>query len=203
MEFNFNNIEGSKKYKQLLNTAKDLFFKYGLNRVSVEEVCEKANVSKMTFYKYFDNKLALMIFILQSFYDWGAQVFLEIWESDTNFGEKIKQAVRFKMQLTRELGDDMVLELMNSSYPEIKEFLKKQQDFWIQKLLTFFVEAQINGEIREDVKPEFILFVLTQVASWAENEHLLALYDDPRDLIREVLNFYINGLIIKEQIVSD
>ena len=43
-------------YQILFSTAKNLFFKFGLRRVSVEEICIKASVSKMTFYRNFNNK---------------------------------------------------------------------------------------------------------------------------------------------------
>ena len=56
----------NRKYDDIMSTGKDLFWKYGIRRVTVEEICEKSNVSKMTFYKYFPNKetLALELSIL-------------------------------------------------------------------------------------------------------------------------------------------
>jgi AcrR family transcriptional regulator len=41
----------------ILSTAKDLFWKHGFRRVSVEEICKKSGISKMTFYRYFPNKI--------------------------------------------------------------------------------------------------------------------------------------------------
>ena len=46
----------SKKQQQIIETAEELFFRHGIKRVTVEEICQKASVSKMTFYKYFANK---------------------------------------------------------------------------------------------------------------------------------------------------
>ena len=46
----------SVKNDQIVKIGKDLFYKYGIKRVSVEEICAKANVSKMTFYKFYNNK---------------------------------------------------------------------------------------------------------------------------------------------------
>ena len=44
------------KYNQILTKGKELFWKYGIKRVAIEEICKQAHVSKMTFYKYFKNK---------------------------------------------------------------------------------------------------------------------------------------------------
>ena len=49
----------SQKRDQLLQTGEALFIKHGMRRVTVEEICRQAGVSKPTFYKYFQNKAAL------------------------------------------------------------------------------------------------------------------------------------------------
>ena len=46
----------SVKHKKLIQTGKALFFKYGIKKVSVAEICKEAGVSKMTFYKHYANK---------------------------------------------------------------------------------------------------------------------------------------------------
>ena len=48
------------KREQLIRTGKELFWKFGFRRVTVEEICSEAGISKMTFYKYFSNKLDLV-----------------------------------------------------------------------------------------------------------------------------------------------
>jgi AcrR family transcriptional regulator len=61
--------QDNKKYQDLLNTARELFFKHGTKRVTIEEICEKADVSKMTFYKFFRNKEDLGIRMLSQISD--------------------------------------------------------------------------------------------------------------------------------------
>ncbi|NQV51449.1 MAG: helix-turn-helix transcriptional regulator, partial [Candidatus Marinimicrobia bacterium] len=43
------------KEGDILRTAEKLFMQFGYNRVTVEEICREAKVSKVTFYKYFSN----------------------------------------------------------------------------------------------------------------------------------------------------
>lgn len=44
------------KQRELIETAAQLFFKHGFKRVTVEEICRTAKVSKVTFYRYFAAK---------------------------------------------------------------------------------------------------------------------------------------------------
>ena len=46
----------SKSYQAIIDTAKTLFMKHGMRRITVEEICREASVSKMTFYRLFTNK---------------------------------------------------------------------------------------------------------------------------------------------------
>ena len=66
--YNFSNlsqlIEKSKKATLLVDEAEKLFLRYGLEKVSVEEICQVAKVSKMTFYRYFQNKIHIFLFII-------------------------------------------------------------------------------------------------------------------------------------------
>ncbi|MBN2410872.1 helix-turn-helix transcriptional regulator, partial [candidate division KSB1 bacterium] len=63
-------------------TAKELFFKYGIRRVTIEEICKKARVSKMTFYKFFQNKIELAIVMLKKLYDDAEEDLDKITNSD-------------------------------------------------------------------------------------------------------------------------
>ncbi|MDH5400751.1 MAG: TetR/AcrR family transcriptional regulator, partial [Cyclobacteriaceae bacterium] len=58
-------ITQNRKYQAIFETAKELFWKYGIRRVTIEEICKEAGVSKMTFYKFFPNKVALANTILE------------------------------------------------------------------------------------------------------------------------------------------
>ena len=57
-------FKDNKKFQDTITTAKMLFWKHGIKRVSIEEICKEASVSKMTFYKFFKNKEALAEYLL-------------------------------------------------------------------------------------------------------------------------------------------
>jgi len=52
------------KRELVLKTGKELFWKFGFKRVTIEEVCKEAGISKMTFYKFFTNKIDLVKIIM-------------------------------------------------------------------------------------------------------------------------------------------
>ena len=88
----------NKKKQQILLTGKELFWKYGIRRVTVEEICSRSGVSKMTFYKYFSNKNALVKNILDTFYKKSMDRYREIMASKRKYKDKVADLYRIKLE---------------------------------------------------------------------------------------------------------
>ena len=70
----------SEKFEAILNAAKSLFWKHGIRRVTIEEICEVAGVSKMTCYKYFSNKTAIARYLIEDMFESGIKAYKEIYQ---------------------------------------------------------------------------------------------------------------------------
>jgi AcrR family transcriptional regulator len=189
-------VKENKKLNRILETARKLFWKHGLKRVSVEEICCEAGVSKMTFYKHFANKTELAKFILDIFFQDSMNEYRKIMESDLPFHERIKSAITFKMINTTGISQELINELYKSGDPEIMDFIQQ----WLNKSLSMIMDDfrswQAKGEIRPDIKPEFILYMLNKVmAEMATDEHLTRLYADTAAMSREFITFLFYGLL--------
>ena len=89
---------GNKKLQQLIENAWDLFWQFGFTRVSIEEICKEAGVSKMTFYKHFKNKNDLVRFIMKEMSEYSLRLYDEIMSEDIPFVEKIHKSVELKIE---------------------------------------------------------------------------------------------------------
>lgn len=56
--------QSQKKLDRIKEKAEELFFKYGYNGVSVDQIAKEAGVSKMTLYKHFHTKEDLFIEVI-------------------------------------------------------------------------------------------------------------------------------------------
>jgi AcrR family transcriptional regulator len=63
---------------KLFKAGRKLFWKYGFRRVSVDEICREAGVSKMTFYRAFEDKQDLAKTIFRKVAEEGVKQFIEI-----------------------------------------------------------------------------------------------------------------------------
>jgi AcrR family transcriptional regulator len=183
------------KRKQLIQTAKELFFKFGIKRVTVEEICREANVSKMTFYKHFRNKNGLVKTWITEMTDEAMERYRSLMESDLPFQEKVRQTIQMKMEGTDGMSQDFFSDYIPHAEPELHDFLHQRMHEMMGLVIQDYVEAQKRGDIRQDIKIEFILWYLNKILDIMEDEALQQLYDNPQDLIREMLNFFFYGIM--------
>src|SRR4051794_13906869 len=94
----------SLKKESLLSSAKELFCQYGLNKVSVDEICEKAKTSKMTFYRHFEDKSDLVVTLLNLHYRNSETEFQQLLAQKVPFSKKFQQLLELNDKSRKELG---------------------------------------------------------------------------------------------------
>jgi AcrR family transcriptional regulator len=185
----------SPKYIQLVEAAHGLFWRHGIKRVSVEEICRTAGVSKMTFYAHFKNKVELALYVLRKVMQTGIRAYRDIMDRDASFAEKAADFIQLKIDANPEVSREIIEELVYSPIPEIAEYIHGQTRQNIQLLLDDLAQAQQKGEIRQDIKPEFLLFFIQHMIELASDERLTGMYASPQDLTRELLSLFFYGIL--------
>lgn len=183
------------KYVQLGEAAYGLFWRHGIKRVTVEEICRSAQVSKMTFYRYFDNKIALALYVLQKVMQVGRQIYREIMDRDAPFSEKASAFIQLKMDGSDDVSQEIVQDLVNSPIPEIARYIHQESQENLKMMQEDLRLAQEKGEVRGDIKPEFLLYFINRMIKMATDEALAPLYPSPQDLTRELLNLFFYGIL--------
>ena len=184
-----------KKYQHLLEAARDLFLHYGIKRVTVEEICEKAGVSKMTFYKHFKNKIDLALFILNKEFEEGLNRYKGIMDRDVPYSKKAEEIIKLKLESSEDIGEEILKDLMASSIPEVAEMMQKISKENFKLFLDDMIAAQKKGEIRKEINPHFIIAMLGKMQEMAADEKVLSMYESPQALSSEIINFFFYGIL--------
>lgn len=191
------------KLQQIYSTARSLFWKFGLKRVSVEEICREAGVSKMTFYKHFKNKSELFIAVYNKVAEEALGKYHQIMNQNIPFTDKVKQTIQLKMEQTNEVSRELLDDLFKNGDTEIINYFVLKRNETIQMILNDYIKAQKNGDIRQDINPKFILYFLNHMFDMAADEKLIALYENTQDLIMELTSFFFYGIIPPQKETQD
>ena len=185
--------KGSKKMNRIIETATELFTKHGIGRITIEEICRTAGASKMTFYKYFDNKIDLLHHIWERWFDEGYRTLDEIDEMDIPFAEKMRKLIEWKMDLVSKMSPEFIEEILNTS-PELAAFIGEMRVKNLSRFMVFLERAQQRGDMRK-MRPEFFMAIMNKLVDVISDEKLSTAYPDRLELIREVHNFLFFGIL--------
>lgn len=184
----------NKKQKAILETSRGLFWKYGFRRVTINEICREAKTSKMTFYRFFPNKLELARSVFDEVADEGLLNFRKILKEHSSPSEKVKKMLQLKLDGTNNISNEFINDFYNNPDLGLKQHIEeKTRSVWVE-IIKLFKDGQNEGWIRRDLKVEFLFFFLQNTSAIMADKELLKLYNSPQDLIMEIANLFVYGI---------
>ncbi len=184
----------NKKFQNTVNTAKKLFWKHGIKRISIEEICTETPVSKMTFYKFFKNKEVLAEYILREVLTGWHDGYLSIMNQKTPFTAKIKKVIELEQKASQNMSEEFIKDIYNSEFTGLQKIINTDRNKYHAEIVKDMIEAQQQGEIRKDIKPEFILYLLEDIGNKVMDQKLSRLYKSKQELIMELTNYFFYGI---------
>lgn len=185
----------SAKYMSIIESARQLFWKHGFKRVTIDELCEAANVSKMTFYKFFANKVELAKEMFAKESSNGVAMFKQILHGPGTPAEKVQNIVQLKISGTTEISREFLIDFYQDSNNGLREFVKEQSRLAWVEIIEEIRQAQSIGILSKEIKPELFLHVTQTMSSLVTNHELLSLYETPSQLISELMQLMAYGLL--------
>jgi AcrR family transcriptional regulator len=187
-------LHDNKKYQNLINTARELFFKHGTKRVTIEEICEKADVSKMTFYKFFRNKEDLATKILSELKDRIFKEQDEIMNQSIPFMDKIKGIMNHFIKTSEQL-EDIFLDEMWGADEAFMNFFSTLKNKSNQLMIEFIRKGQNEGVIRKSLKPELIIYLAEVMENVMNSDRMKSIVPDPHERLDLMLNLTFYGIV--------
>jgi AcrR family transcriptional regulator len=89
-----NRLPRSARRKQLLNAAQDVFVAQGYHAAAMDDIAERAGVSKPVLYQHFQSKLELYLALLDTHCDALASRTRAVMASTTDNKERVEAAIR-------------------------------------------------------------------------------------------------------------
>lgn len=186
-------IKKLSKQSKLLMSARRLFLRHGMKRVTIDEICSSANVSKMTFYKYFQSKLEIAKRVIDEIIREQTQIFEAIMQSQEPFYEKSKRILEQKLRVQREYGDVFLEDILRTGGP-LQEFINEKIKGGVKMSLKWLEQGKSEGFVRAELKPEFFTYLMEAITRMAEDERVKAIYPDIHDRLEAVTRFGMYGL---------
>lgn len=116
-----------KKQQQLIEAATEFPCRHGMRRVTVEEICRNAGISKMTFYKYFTDKNAIARAVLDFLINTGLKMYDEMIAGTVPFAKIVEKILMLSTHQIHACGSAFPDDLMNTKSPLHAYFIEQQK----------------------------------------------------------------------------
>ena len=189
----------SEKYNAIVKTAHDLFWKFGIRRVTIGEICKEAGASKMTFYRFFPDKNELAKEVIRNLFKKISDDYRKIMARNVSFEEKVRQQLIMKFEGTDQLSSELIKDVYGNPDSELCKLWKSLAEEIVQKVYEDYAYAQKKGWVRKDLNLKFIFYMSNKTIEMASDEQLQAMYPDLQSLIMEIANFFFYGILSRNQ----
>lgn len=178
----------------LIEAGHELFWKFGFKKVTVEDVCKKAGVSKMSFYRYYENKTELAKRVLDNVISDGVVKFREIMTDDDTAVNKMHRFIDLKIEGTNNISKEFIADIYGDMGSEIQQYMAKLTAHTITTMIEEFRNAQSRGVFNSNFKPELLFALSNSYIELIKSPALSSLYANPQEMIVELVNLITFGI---------
>jgi AcrR family transcriptional regulator len=178
----------------LLASAKKLFWQYGIKRVSVEDICTGAGLSKMTFYRNFENKDAIAYELMRGLTEVGQTRFAEIMERSESLPARLREVIKMKLAYSQGISDEFLHDVLRSDDPKFLNLLEAQHKQSRDQLSHYLIESIGREEIDPNLNIAFVLFMVDDISNKMDDEAMVAIFPDPVDRIEHLISLLFFGI---------
>ena len=185
-----------KKDVLLKQIATKLFYEQGWVLTSVAEICRVADVSRVTFYKYFPTKQALVKCIFEEQKNKMREDFDNLLDTQSDLSQIITKILSMQQDSMETLYSVPVLhDLHHEQDRELRDFFKEMEEEKYQYMHYFFGTLQKRKIIRDDFPVMLIDLFIQKIDEILNSASLQSNYKGrEQKLFKDVLQLFICGI---------
>ncbi len=191
------------KKQKIEQVAKELFLKYGFKKVTVDEICRKAHVSRKTYYTFYENKNALVLYIVDEISKQSLQDFRVLIDGPGSFAEKMSKAMELKFEFSKSISMEFIVDIFDPTATEIMEYWKNMMQESMLLLMNFLKDGQRTGEMNADLNLNFVLWFYGKMSDILKAPEAMMMFGSAEELVKQVTQVLVYGIMPVEKVLND
>lgn len=185
--------------EKILHEAGELFMRYGVRSVTMDEIARQLGISKKTLYQAVENKADLVKQVMYQFAEEDLAAFAEIKTNSNNAIEELLGLAEYSVELLNKVSPAVMYELQKY-YRESWELMEQLHNEHAKALIKLNInEGKEQGLYRYDVDSEVVAKFYVGLSFLIVNEEFFSEKDYTKDhLIKQFINYHINGIASPE-----
>lgn len=179
----------------MVEEVRDLFIRYGIRSVTMNDIARELGVSKKTLYQEVDSKDELVRKVMEFDMNEEREAMIAFGETCSDAIDQMVQTTVFLMQKMRKISPVCHYDLRKYHGVLWSELESRHLNFIYDFLKRNIEWGQEKGLYRKAAAPEIISRFFVHMASAAVNEMYFPLDTYQRDqLLMQLISYHINGI---------
>lgn len=182
--------------ERLIQVASELFLKYGIKSISMDDICRKMGMSKKTLYGVLDSKSDLIDLVLNKNITESEQHLDEIQKNSKDAIDEMLQISSYILNVVTQMSPSAIYDLQKY-HPQSWKIVKEYQQTRIeQRIYNNLVRGQKEMLYRTDLDSKVISKLYVAKASVINDANLFPLTEfDKTHLHKEIIKYHLFGVI--------
>ncbi len=178
---------------EIINKAEELFLKYGIKSVSMDDLSRELGISKKTLYTHFANKNELVETVIESHVE-REQVFIkETIDSSVDALDELKKISAFALKDIEEVSPSTVYDLQKYYRKSFDILMNDHTAFIIKCFTQNIIKGIAEGLYRENINPLLAAKIYAKSSLFILDELSVANIDK-RGMIEEMYNYHVHAI---------
>jgi len=180
----------------ILEKAGELFNKYGIKSVSMDDIAQQLSISKKTLYQYFKDKADLVVRVVKFHNCDEDQEFIEITNSNLNAIDSLIEVSKYLIEKMKEINPSILYDL-RKYYPELtKDLILNRKEHVYTNIKNNLIKGMEEGMYRQDLNPDIItsLYVKRMDDVISEDDYYINKFAQ-HEIFSQLFIYHIRGIV--------
>lgn len=180
----------------LLKSAKDLFYKYGVKSVSMDDLARLLGISKKTIYTFIENKKELVRCVISLFIDEEKKAIEEINKTSENAVDEMTSIARYVLKSLESVKPTLSYDL-KKYHPDSWKMIEQDHFEHIRKTIKKNIERGIEeGYYRDTVDPHlYSLFYIGLSRSMVHPDAVAGQHYKLSEVYENIIIYHLHGIM--------
>ena len=184
-----------EKHKNFFVKVYELYNKFGIKSVTMDDVSRELGISKKTLYECIADKTELVKLVMQMIYKFHGEKLEEITTSAQNAIEELMEVNLYMTNMVKEFNPSLLYDL-KKYYPELhSELMQEQRRRMHDAIRKNLIKGQEQGLYRKDMNVEIISKLhMTRMEYRFSHDSFILNDIDSAQVMREIFIYHLHGI---------
>ena len=182
--------------ENIIQTASDLFMKYGVRSITMDEIARELSISKKTIYQFFKDKDEIATIATQRHMELEKAEYSEIQKNALNAIMELALTNQCMRKHFREMNPSLLFDLKKFHKNAWNNWLEFKNDFIKNTIVANLTRGISEGYFREDIDPETLaIYRVEQVQLAFDNSIFPREKFDFRQVQIMMFDHFVHGIL--------